>query len=114
MTTPYQNAYNNTMPFSDNAPTVALAANTELTYTVPGNSSLRYRVSFSWAYNSNVWVSVNSTASIPTPGTINSSSTQEYRPGADGSARYVRGGDVLHFISDAIITGGFRLYVLPA
>ncbi len=113
MTTPYQNSFNNTLPFSDTSPTVALAASTELTYTVPGDPSLRYRINFSWAYNSNVWVSVNSTAAVPTPGTINSSSRQEYRPGADGSARYARGGDVLHFISDAIITGGFSLYMLP-
>lgn len=112
MTTPYQNAYNNTVPFSDTSPTVALAANTEITYTVPGDSSQRYRVNFSWSYNANVWVAVNTTVTVPTPGTINSSSTQEYRPGADGSARYVKGGDVLHFISDAIITGGFSLFIV--
>lgn len=111
--TNYANSFNNTLPFSDTSPTVALAASTELTYTVPGDSSMRYRVSFSWAYNANVWVSVNSTAAVPTPGTIDDTSRQEYRPGADGSARYVKGGDVLHFISDAVISGGFSLYLLP-
>jgi hypothetical protein len=113
MATNYSYAYNNTVPFSDVSPTIALAASTELTYTVPGNTSSRYRVNFSWAYNANVWVCVNGTAAVPTPGTIDTASRCEYRPGSDGSGRYVKGGDVIHFISDAITAGGFSLFLLP-
>lgn len=112
--TQYANSFDDTLPFSDNSATVALAANTELTYTIPGDSSARYRIAFSWSYNANVWVSVNQTVVVPTGGTLNGSARTEYRPGADGSARFVRGGDVLHFISDAISNGGFTLLQLPS
>jgi hypothetical protein len=111
---PYQNGFNNTIPFSDTSPTIALAANTALPYTVPGTSAQRYKIYFSWPYNANVWVCNNGTATVPTPGTINSSSACMYRPGANDQAYYVRGGDVLSFISDGVIYGGFSLYALPA
>lgn len=112
MTTAYNSSFDQTRPFSDSGATIALADNTELTYTVPGVSSQRYRIQFSWAYNANVWVCVNSTAVVPGAGTINTSRC-EFRPGSDGSGRYVKGGDVLHFISSGIGQGGFSLLLLP-
>lgn len=102
-----------TLPFSDLTVQIALAATTELTYTVPGTTADLYRCEFSWAYNASVWVGYNTTASVPPAGAITTSSNEslEFRPGI----RYVRGGDVLHFISDSIVTnGGFSLLKLPS
>jgi hypothetical protein len=110
MATPYNNSFDNTTPFSDTASNMALAANTELTYTVPGTGNKKYKAEFSWPYNANVWVSINETAVVPTPGTIVTSARCELRP----TYRYVVGGDVLHFISSSIVTdAGFRLLQLP-
>lgn len=98
--------YHETYPFSDLSPQFSLAANTPLTYTVPGDSSMQYQASFSWPSNANVWVALNSTATSPTPGTMSPSTRCERNP----DKRYVRGGDILSFISNAIVTdAGFRI-----
>lgn len=97
-------------PFPDVSYQFALAANTELTQTIPGNSSIYYRVTFSWPYNANVWVGYKITATSPSAGTMSSCPKIELRP----DIRYVRGGDVLHFVSNAIVTdAGFSLLQLP-
>jgi hypothetical protein len=109
--TKFNTLFQGTEPFSDTAPQLALAANTALTYTVPGDSSKQYRVKFYWAYNANVWVAINSTAAVPLAGTITSDSRSVLRP----EIKYARGGDVLSFISSQIVTdAGFELLELPS
>lgn len=101
-----------TIPFSDSTVQIALAANTALTYTIPGDKSNQYRCEFSWPYNANVWVGYNSVATLPVAGSVTTSSNRsiELRP----ILRYVRGGDVLSFISSAIVTdSGFSLLEVP-
>jgi hypothetical protein len=90
----------NCLPFSNQTAQLALAANTALTYTVPGNSSMSYRCEFSWAYNANVYVGYNVSATVPSAGTLTSNSAIELRP----TIRFVRGGDVLSFISSSIVS----------
>lgn len=110
MATPYNSSFNETYPFSDTAPQFALAANTELTYTVPGTGKQKYQVQFSWPYNANVWVALNRTATSPTPATMSSDARCQLRP----DKLYVIGGDVLHFVSNGIVTdAGFSLLQIP-
>jgi hypothetical protein len=102
-----------TLPFSDQTVQVALAANTALPYTIPGDSSVQYRCEFSYAYDTNVWVGFNTTAVVPVAGTVTTSSNSSVvlRP----KIKYVRGGDVLSFISASIVSNmGFELLVLPS
>lgn len=111
MTTRYQSSYDYTTPFTELAPSVALAQDTELTYTVPGTSKEKYVVHFHYASSSNVFVANNSTASSPSAGTIDASSRSAYKP----HKKFVHGGDVLSFITpdtDAIF--GFELWSLMA
>ncbi len=108
--TKYNSSFNDTYPFSDTTGQFALAANTELTYTVPGEAKNIYRAQFSWNFDSNVWVRINGTAVVPTPGTMTSDSQCERCP----ERKYVKGGDVIHFISNATVTdAGFSLLQLP-
>lgn len=108
--TMYNSSFSGAFPFSDQAYQIALAANTELTQMIPGTSANTYRVTFSWAYNANVWVGYNKTAAVPTGGTIAATPNLELRP----AVMYVRGGDVLHFISGSIVSdSGFSLLQLP-
>lgn len=110
MSTNYNSQYNDCMPFSDIAPSVALAANTPLSYTVPGNAQNRYRAEFHYNYTSNIYIANNSTAAVPGAGTISTSSVSTYRP----DVRYVKGGDVLSFVTpDTTATFGFDLLLLP-
>jgi hypothetical protein len=105
--------YSDCLPFSDTSVQVALAANTALTYTVPGDNSIQYRCEFSYAYDSNVWVGFNTTAVVPVAGavTTSSNSSMAFRP----KVKYVRGGDVLSFISASIVANiGLELLVLPS
>lgn len=101
------------LPFSDLTVQVALAASTALTYTIPGDSSIQYRCEFSYAYDANVWVGFNTTAVVPSAGAVTTSSNSSLvlRP----TIKYVRGGDVLSFISGSLVSNmGFELLVLPS
>lgn len=110
MSTNYNMNYNDCMPFTDIAPSVALAANTPLSYTVPGPATTKYRVEFHYNYLSNIYIANNSTAAVPVAGTVSASSVSSYRP----NVRYVKGGDVLSFItSDTSAQFGFDLLVVP-
>ena len=101
------------LPFSDQTVQVGLAANTALPYTIPGDSSVQYRCEFSYANDANVWVGYNTTAVVPVAGTVTTTSNSSVvlRP----KIKYVRGGDVLSFISGSIVSNmGFELLLLPS
>ena len=109
--TTFNSSFDETRPFSDMAVQINLSANVAQSYTILGTSADTYRCEFSFAYNANVWVGFNVTATSPSGGVPTVSNNIELRP----SARYVRGGDVLSFISNANASDvGFSLLKLPA
>jgi hypothetical protein len=95
MTIQYNANYIETMPFSDTAIQVNCAANTEETYTVPGTPEQQFQAYFEYNCTANVFVCKNATPTIPASGTIGEQPYNEFKP----KKRYVRGGDVLHFIT---------------
>ena len=95
MTIAYNANYIETMPFSDTAVQVACAANTEETFTVPGNPTQQYQAYFEYISTSNVFICLNAAPTIPASGTVGTQQYNEFRP----KKRYVKGGDVLHFIT---------------
>lgn len=106
----YANNFGKTIPFSFNSPCMMLAQNTQLAYTVPGNSSQVFKAIFSFNANSNVFVAYNSTAAVPPSGTAVSTGRMEFKP----DERYVNGGDVLNFITpDTNAYCGVALSILP-
>jgi len=110
--TKYNSNFLGTVPFSDQTVKVALAATTALPYTIPGDNSIQYTAEFQLPYNANIWIGYNVTATLPTPGTATSSNRMELI--RSGDRRYVRGGDVLSFISDTIVTNmGISLLQVP-
>lgn len=110
--TNYNCSFERTFPFSNITGQLALAANSALPYTVPGDNSITYRLKFAFAYNANVWVGYNVTATVPTAATVTSNSNIELA--RTDEAKYVRGGDILSFISNSIVSDfGFSLLRLP-
>jgi len=106
MTIAYNSNYDETIPFSDTTIQVNCALNVEQTYTVPGTPEQLYQAYFSYTQNGNVFVRKNAIPTIPGSGTVGSQPYSEFRPGK----RYVKGGDVLHFItSDANAFVGLSL-----
>lgn len=106
MSIPYTSNYDVTIGFTGIAPNMALAANTELTYTVPGASRQKYVATFEYKSNQMVYVALNATATVPSAGTIDTASVSEPKP----HQRFVKGGDVLHFITpDTTADCGFSL-----
>lgn len=106
MTIQYNANYLETMPFSDTVAQVRAAANVEQTFTVPGNETAQYQAYFEYISTSNVFVCLNNTPVIPPLGTVGVVPYMEFRP----VKRYVKGGDVLHFItSDASAFVGVSL-----
>lgn len=106
MTIQYNSNYEETLPFSDTAVQMHLLANVELTYTVPGASTIQYQAYFEYASNSNVYVCKNATPVIPAGSTVGTQQYNEFKP----EKRYVRGGDVLHLITpDTAAYCGFSL-----
>ncbi len=95
MTIAYNANYIETMPFSDTATQVACGANVEQTWTVPGEDTQQYQAYFEYTQSSNVFICKNSVPVIPAGGTVGTQPYNEFRP----KKRYVRGGDVLHFIT---------------
>lgn len=103
----YNSNYDETIPFSDVCKVFALAANTEQTYTIPGNDTVNYSVRFGLNSTSNVFVANNKTATIPAGGASTSVQFNEYRPEIQ---RQVKGGDILSFITpDATAYVGISL-----
>lgn len=110
MSTRYQSSYDDTLPFTDQAPSVALAASTPLSYTVPGENKDTYVCEFTYLETSIVFVANNSTAAIPSAGTVSTASRSAFKP----KKRFVRGGDVLSFITpDTTAIFGFELRTIP-
>ncbi len=95
MTIQYNSNYNETMPFSDTASQVHCASNVEQTVTVAGPVTAQFQAYFEYIQDSNVFVCLNATPTIPPSGTVGSQQYNEFRP----KKRYVRGGDVIHFIT---------------
>lgn len=95
MTIQYNENYNGTMPFSDTCIQINCAASTAETYTIPGSAEQQYQAFFSYTQTSNVFVRKNGAPAVPASGTVGSEQYNEFRP----TKRYVRGGDVLHFIT---------------
>lgn len=95
MTIAYNANYIETMPFSDTAVQVNCGSNVEETYTVPGTETQQYQAYFEYTQDSNVFVCKNATPVIPSSGSVGTQPYNEFRP----KKRYVRGGDVIHFIT---------------
>jgi hypothetical protein len=111
----YHSNYEETVPMSDGCAQVALQANTEETFAVPGTDADKYQVRFTYTSTSNVFVRYNNTPTVPAAGTTGTETGNEYRPGSDGSKRYAKGGDVIHLITpDATAYVGIALKKLPS
>lgn len=95
--TKYQRNFEKCFPFSNTSINILLAANTAVSYTVPGTESTIYRAHFSVSTSADVWVRLNEAAQVPTSGTVASTTNME-RIDVDFQ-RYVKGGDTLSFIS---------------
>lgn len=95
MTVAYNSNYHETMPFSDTVAQVNAGANVEQTYTVPGITGSVYQAYFTYTDTANVYVCLNATPVQPSLGTVGTQQYNEFRP----VKRYVRAGDVLHFIT---------------
>lgn len=75
----------------------SLAATTDTSLTVPGDAP-KYRALIKVETGSDVWVALNETAAVPA-GASFASVSSELLPGGSEVCRYVKAGDVLHFIT---------------
>jgi hypothetical protein len=107
MATRYQMNFCECFPFSDTGVDILLSAATETTWTVPGTNKNIYRASFGCSSNAEIWVSLNGTATVPIINTATDTYNQEFV--VPGMCRYVKGGDVLSFISTAAPQVGVSL-----
>lgn len=107
----YQCNFDGAKPFSSNGATIQLVANTALSWTVPGEKYQSFRAEFSFNNNDDIWVAYNKTALIPVSGVATDNNQQELRP----SPKFVKGGDVLSFISTGVaVQCGVSLLLLPS
>lgn len=100
MTTPYlsqQPVDDYGLPFASIKQSATLAASTDTTMTVPGNSP-RYKAVMKAETDAVVWVANGATASVPVGATFAAVSS-EMIPVNGVLCREVKAGDVLHFIT---------------
>jgi predicted amidohydrolase len=95
MTIKYNANYIETMPFSDTCVQVNITTASQQTFTVPGLVTAQYQAYFEYTENSNVFVCLNGVPTVPTAGSVGTQQYNEFRP----KKRYVKGGDVIHFIT---------------
>lgn len=109
----YSSNFDLTIPFSDVCAQINLTANTDESFTVPGTAVNQYSMRLSYISTANVFVRVGAAPTVPGANTVGTEAYNEFRPGADGSQRYVKGGDVIHFTTpDAVQYVGIRLMSL--
>ena len=92
------------LQFSDTSYSVALAANTDTTLTVPGAQATgaqstayaKFYAIMKYSVDGVVWVANNQTAASPA-GAAFAQTTGELNP----ECKYVKSGDVLHFITSS-------------
>lgn len=110
MTTKYQRNFTDTFPFSDTCINILLEASTAIAWTVPGTVDQIYRTHFSVSTSADVWVRNDpndGAAIVPLSNTIQ---TTTYQERIDVNfIKYVKGGDVLSFISTGISQVGVSL-----
>lgn len=108
--TRYTSSFDITRPFSDTCAQFSTAADTVLTYTVPGNGAQKFSILFEYASDSNIFVGYNVTPTVPTSGSASQQPNVEYKP----EARYAIGGDVLSFITpDTTAWFGLSIRFIP-
>lgn len=91
----YNSNYDETIPFSDVCFQVACGTSVEETATIPGPVTTQYQALFSYNDVANVFIRKNGVPTVPGSGTVGTEQYNEFRP----EKRYVKGGDVLHFIT---------------
>ena len=110
MTTKYNCSFSNCFPFSDTGFKLLLVASTALPFTIPGTAGQLYRAKFSCSSTADVFVKLNGTAAVPTSGVATATYNEE-RIDLD-TVRYVKGGDVLSFISTGTPQVGVSLLLV--
>lgn len=93
--TPFVSSFNETTPVSQAAAQVSLGVGVAETWTVPGDGNKKYSAIFGYNGSSNIFVGFNTTAAVPSAGTVTTLTRVELCP----DKRYVIGGDVLTFIT---------------
>ena len=92
----YNCNYDGTLTFSDVCEVFALTANADLQFVVPGDDIVNYQAIFGYGSStSNVIVRLNGFATIPANGSHTSVQYNEIRP----DKRFVKGNDIVHFIT---------------
>lgn len=110
--TQFNENFRGSFPYSNQCMQAILAADTALSFTVPGDDTMIYRAKFSCSSTAEVWVGFNATPTDPTAGTARSDANVEFIP--LNECRYVKGGDVLKFLSHTTPRIGLALLrVLP-
>lgn len=112
MAVQYHNNFVDTTNFSDTTTRIALTSGNTLTYTVPGSATDSIQVIFTLTNDATLFVGYNKTATVPVLNTVTSDQFIELMK--DGFKRFVRGGDILSFVTpDPIVYVGLSLRALP-
>jgi hypothetical protein len=87
--------YNDTLNFSDVTPRITLQAGASVSVTVPGVATNNLQVKFDYSPDAIVYVGYNEDVTVPAPGVVTTGRFSELLP----EQRFVKGGDVLYFVT---------------
>lgn len=95
----YNSNFDLTTTTSDDAAQINLAQNVIATYNVPGAFTDKYSVRFQYISTSNIFVGFGVNPVVPGAGVVRTDEFVEFKPGYEGSQRYVSGGTTINFIT---------------
>jgi hypothetical protein len=108
--TRYQENFTTTLPFSNYNFNMLLAADTVLSFTVPGVSTQKFRVKFERSSTAEIWVRYGANAVDPSSNTATTNDYQELVPLFE--SRYVKGGDTITFLSHTVVRCSAQLLLV--
>jgi len=108
----YTSSFDKTLGYTETEAQISLTAGVAQSYTLPGDGTLKYILTFGTSSNANVFMGYNVVPAVPAANTVTQVARVEFM--TPDCQRYAIGGDVISFITpDATAYVGVSVRSIP-
>lgn len=113
MALPYTSSFDKTIGFTETNYPFHLTANVVTSFTLPGDGTKKYVLTFADSSNANIFIGYNETPAVPGADTATLTARVEYM--VPGMQRYAFGGNVISLITpDTVAYGSVSVRSIPS